>query len=149
MNRLSFSILALAAIFLASAASAQPPAWDQAATTSIAKQLAADADAWRLALREQPDSGIGGGSVSNSFDAMLRKSETMRQMTVGLAAQLEKGDGAEKTTDVFRSLKEVVDDTAVDDELTFTDKPTLEAWHKVKGGVNKLAPYYGVKPSEP
>jgi len=150
MNRLaSFSIVALAMLFLASSAGAQPPAWDQAAVTAVGKQLAVDADAWRLALRRQPDSDVLGSGESFDFDGMLRQSETIRQMAEGLAAHLAAGDGMDKTKDMFKSMKEVVDDTAVDEARSFMDKPTLEAWNKLKGDVNKLAPYYGVKPSEP
>jgi hypothetical protein len=46
-------------------------------------------------------------------------------------------------------LKELVDDTQVKIERSDLDEPSAAVWARVKDGVNKLAPYYGVKPQEP
>jgi hypothetical protein len=46
---------------------------------------------------------------------------------------------------MYRSLKEVVDDTEVQARETDLDEPTLDAWAKVADLMRQIAPYYDPK----
>lgn len=134
-------------LILGSAATvrAESRAWDQAAVTTLAKQLVDATTAWELAAREQ---GAGSIGAADEQDSLPNKARTLREMSDGLVGHLEKGDGRDKTLDQYRSMREIEDDTILAVERSEMQKPANEAWAKVTGLLAQLAPYYGMKPAD-
>jgi hypothetical protein len=66
-------------------------------------------------------------------------------MSTGLAAHLAKGEGYDETHDLYRSLKEVVDDTQVQVKRSPLQEPVMDAWAKVADAMRQIAPYYDPK----
>jgi hypothetical protein len=135
------------ALVLATPAAAQLAAWDQARVTSIGKQLADAADAWELAIREQPGGEIGSGDADQQF-GLVNKARVIREQSRALADHLAKGDGYDKTRDLYRDLKEVMDDTEVIAQRSELDEPTMDAWSKLVDLQRQIAPYYDTKASQ-
>jgi hypothetical protein len=124
---------------------AQPTPWDQAQVTAVAKQLAAATEAWELAIRQQPGGEVvGSGDAQDEF-SMVHKARVLNEMGGSLAAHLGEGQGYDKTRDLYRSMKEVVDDTQVKTQEAELDLPASNAWAKVTGAMGQLAPYYAPK----
>ena len=132
--------VSFAALF-ATAALAEPAAWDQAQVTTIAKDLAAAGDAWEQAVRRQPGMTVGSGAAQEEF-GLLQKARILREQSGALSAELAAGKGFDKTHDMYRSLKEIVDDTEVNAQRAELDEPTMDAWAKVADAMRRIAPYY-------
>lgn len=144
MNRVrslcALSLVCFAALF-ASAALAQPAAWDQTQVTAIAKDLAAAGEGWEQAVRRQPGMTVGSGSAEEEF-GLLQKARVLREQSGALSAEVAAGKGFDKTHDMYRSLKEIVDDTEVQAQRAELDEPTMDAWAKVADAMRRIAPYY-------
>ena len=69
----------------------------------------------------------------------------LHEQSRALAAHLAKGKGHDETRNMYRSLKEIVDDTEVQARRTELDEPTLDAWAKVADLLRQIAPYYDPK----
>ena len=136
------SVAAIAA-FTAHPASAQTATWDQAKVTGIAKELAAAGSAWWQAVRDEGDDqdfvGAGDGEV---YDSMMRESRVLFEASQGIAGSLAGGKGRADTLDMYKSIKEVVDDMKVDESRTFLEDPTIAAWKKFADLFKQITPYY-------
>lgn len=135
--------VAIAAV-AASPAMAELAQWDQARVTAIAKGLAANANAWEQAVRRQPGISVGSGTAQEEF-GLLNRAQVLREQSDALAGHLAKGDGHDKTLDLYRSLKEMVDDTGMEAQRADLDEPTLDAWAKFADSMRQIAPYYDPK----
>jgi hypothetical protein len=136
------TVLALTCTALfASTALAEQAAWDQAQVTAIAKDLAAAGEGWEQAMRRQPGLTEGSGEAEDVF-GMLGESRVLREQSAALSAELAAGKGFDKTHDMYRTLKEMVDDTHVDTQRADLDAPSKEAWAKVTDAMGRIAPYY-------
>lgn len=145
INRLSVLAIVAACVALASIpAAAEPAQWDQAAVTAIGKQLATATSGWWQAVRQQGGDTVGDGDAQPEF-GIANKARTIDEMGEGLSARLAAGQGHDETVDMYRSLKEVVDDTQVLTEQAELDQPTIDAWAKVQAAMGQLAPYYEPK----
>ena len=142
-------VVAIAACASAPPAASQSATWDQAKATGIAKQLAAAGNAYWQSLRDQPESDTLGSGDAPDFDTMLRKSRVIFEQSEGLAGNLSGGKGQSETRDMYRSLKEVSDDMAVDVQRAELDQPAQDAWTKFAGLMDQLAPYYGTRDVAP
>lgn len=142
VERVALACVAVLAVVFASAASAELAAWDQARVTSIAQRLAAAAQGWETATREQVGGDVGMGDAPESLPGRAR---VLRQMSDSLAGHLGKGDGYEKTRDQYRSLREVADDTEEAAQRSPLEAPLLDAWSKVADALREIAPYYDPK----
>lgn len=143
-------LLALAAgsaLVLAKPATAELAAWDQARVTGIAKQLADAAEDWEQAVREQPGGEIGSGDAQEEFGIGM-KARVIRENADALAGHLAKGDGYDKTHNLYRNMKEVIDDTEVLGQRAELDEPTMDAWSKLVDLQRQIAPYYDPKANE-
>jgi len=137
--------LALALLLVAFPVRADLAKWDQARVTSIAQQLAKACDAWRLAVREQPGMAeVGSGYAQEGFD-VVHESEGLVEQSQTFADHLAKGDGHDKTLDMYRNMKEMVDDTEEYAERAGLDDPTMNTWAKVADLMRQIAPYYDPK----
>lgn len=132
--------LSLALLF-ATQALAEPTAWDQSQVSAIGKDLAAAGEGWEQAVRRQPGLTVGSGESEDVFD-MLEESRMLNEQTAALSAELTAGKGHDKTYDMYRTLKEMVDDTQVQVERADLIAPTKEAWAKLTDAMGRLAPYY-------
>lgn len=118
-------------------------AWDQAKVTGIAKELSLAGDAWWQALRDEgDDQDFVGSGDSEIYDSMLRESRTLFEQSEGLAGNLAGGKGRAETLDMYKSIKEIVDDMLEDEERTFLEDPTIAAWKKYADLFAQLKPYY-------
>jgi hypothetical protein len=139
----AIGFVAVIAAFAGSPASAQPATWDQAKVTAIAKQLATASDAWWQALRDEgDDQDFVGSGDSQTYDSMTRESRTLNEAAQGLAGNLAGGKTRADTLDMYKSIKEVVDDMKVDQTLTFLEDSTIAAWKNFVTIFKQLAPYY-------
>jgi hypothetical protein len=134
-------VVVFIAAFLTQPALAGLAAWDQARVTEIAQQLTKACDAWRLAVREQPGAAIGSGDALDEL-GLVQKAQSLHDQSSGLAAHLAEGKGHDQTRDLYRSLKEVVDDIDADIPRAGLEDPALDAWAEVTDLMGQIAPYY-------
>ena len=133
--------LALVAL-LATPAAAELAQWDQARVTELATQLASACNAFEQAVRENPDTT--GGTGDAAFGAQENARELHAQ-SEALAAHLRDGKSHDQTRNMYRSLKEVVDDTEQNTQRAPLDQPVMDAWAKVADLLRQIAPYYDPK----
>jgi hypothetical protein len=149
MRRISksrlFASAAALALMAASPVLAELAAWDQDRVTSIAKELSAATDAWWQALRDQPEMGVVGSGDAQDGSSMVDEARTLREQAQALAGHLANGKGHDQTRNLYRDLKEIVDDQEVQAQRAELDEPTMDAWAKVADGMRRLAPYYDPK----
>jgi hypothetical protein len=138
-------VAAIAACASAPTVASESETWDQAKVTELGNQLAVTGNDWWQALRDQPESDTLGSGDSQVYDSMLRESRVMQEQSAALAGHLEAGKGRADTLDMYKSLKEMADDTEVDEERTFLEAPAIATWKKFKGLMDQLAPYYGTR----
>jgi hypothetical protein len=143
-KRARLALALLAAAFAAAPSGAELAKWDQARATRIAQQLTQACDAWRLAVREQPPEAIGSGVAREEF-GMVQKAQLLHEESRALAAHLAKGEGHDQTLNLYRALKETVDDIEVLSQRAELEEPTLDAWAKVADLLRQIAPYYDPK----
>ena len=139
-----FGVVAAIAALSASPASADVKPWDQAGVTAIAQKLVPASEAFWQAMRRQPGDMEGSGVAQANVD-LQTKSRTLTEMTQGLAGHLAKGEGYDKTLDMYRSMKELVDDITNDEMFDSLDKPTNTAWTNFATVLKQIAPYYAPK----
>lgn len=137
-------LVVFSSAFSANPVRAELAKWDQTRVTEIAQQLAKACDAWWLALREQPEGQIGSGDAQDEF-ALVKKAQVLQEQSRALAAQLAGGKGHGETRNIYRSLKEIVDDTEVEARRAELDEPTLDKWAEVSDLLRQIAPYYDPK----
>jgi len=142
--KLALGLAATSAVVLATPAAAELATWDQARVTQIAGQLAGAADAWELAVREQPGGEIGSGDAQEQF-GLAQKAQALRVQAHALADHLTAGKGHDQTRNEYRSLKEMIDDTEQTAQRAELDDPTMAAWAKVADLQRQIAPYYDPK----
>jgi hypothetical protein len=142
----AIGFVAVIAAFASAPASAQPAPWDQAKVTALAKDLSAAANAWWLALRDEgDDQDFVGSGDSQDYDQMTRESRALTEASEGLVGNLSAGKGRADTLDMYKSMKEVMDDLAVDKQRAFLEDPTIAAGKKLKSTFQQLTPYYEAK----
>jgi hypothetical protein len=135
----------LGLLLLAVAAEAELADWDQARVTGIAEQLAQACAKWQTSIQGQPDSGVVGSGVANTDLRLVEKAQALWAQSQALAGHLKKGAGRDETTDLYKSLKELVDDTEVRAQESELDEPTMDAWSSVADLMRQIAPYYDPK----
>lgn len=133
----------VSALFAPSAGAELAP-WDQSRVTAIAQPLPAASETWLQALRDQPGGFIGSGSAE-SGTGLVQKAQGLQEQSTALASHLAAGQGYDKTRDLYRSLKELIDDTEVQAQRAELDQPALDAWAKIADLQRQLAPYYDPK----
>jgi hypothetical protein len=139
----AIGFVAVIAAFASSPASAQPATWDQAKVSAIAKQLATASDAWWQALRDEgDDQDFAGSGDSETYDSMTRESRTLNEAAQGLAGNLAGGKTQKDTLDMYKSMKEMMDDMKVDESLTFLEAQSIAAWKNFAGLFKQLGAYY-------
>lgn len=139
-----FGLAVFVAALFAPSAGAELASWDQNRVTAIAQQLPAASEAWLQALRDQPGGGIGSGSAE-AGTGLVQKAQVLHEQSTALAGHLSAGQGYEKTRNLYRSLKELIDDTEVQAQRAELDQPTLDAWAKITDLQRQIAPYYDPK----
>jgi hypothetical protein len=118
--------------------------WDQATVTGLAQKLVPTSEAFWQAMRRQPGDMAGSGDSGDNA-SLQSKSRTLTEMTQGLAGHLAKGDGFDKTVDMYKSMKELVDDILNAEEFDSMIAPTTTAWGNFMAVMKQLAPYYDPK----
>jgi hypothetical protein len=144
VRSISIVFFATALALAATSARAELAAWDQARVTEIAKQLAKAADGWEQAVREQGGDTVGSGDAQEEF-SIANGARMLREQATALSGHLDKGDGYDKTHNLYRDLKEIADDTEVAAQRSALDEPTMDAWAKVADAMRQIAPYYDPK----
>jgi len=139
-----FGVVAAIAALSANPASADVKPWDQAGVTAIAQKLVPASEAFWQAMRRQPGDMEGSGVAQANVD-LQTKSRTLTEMTQGLAGHLAKGDGFDKTVDMYKSMKELVDDILNAEEFDSMVAPTTTAWGNFMAVMTQIAPYYDPK----
>lgn len=118
--------------------------WDQATVTSLAQKLVPTSEAFWQAMRRQPGDTVGSGEA-NANVGLQSMSRTLTEMTQGLAGHLAKGDGFEKTVDMYKTMKELVDDILNAEEFDDMIEPSKTAWGNFMAVMTQIAPYYDPK----
>jgi hypothetical protein len=132
------------AALVASPVAAELAKWDQAQVTAIAQDLAKAGEGWEQATRRLPGETLGSGSAQEDFD-MVQQGRVIREQSGTLAKHVASGKGQADTLDLYKSLKEVVDDTEEAAQRAELDEPTMDAWAKVADAMRRIAPYYDAK----
>jgi uncharacterized membrane protein YccC len=127
---------------LASPAGAELATWDQARVTELAGQLASACRAFDDVVQQEPGTARGAEDAGFGVQANARE---LRAQSEALAGHLREGKSHEQTRDLYRSLKEVVDDTEQNAQRTPLDEPVMDAWAKVADLMRQIAPYYDPK----
>jgi len=141
--RLGWLSLGIALIWSTSSA-ADLAKWDQAAVTGIAKQLPAATERVQTALLDEPAQTIGSGDAE-SFFGLQQNARRLHEQGMALAKHLEAGKGYEESRNLYRSFKEIWDDTTVNAQRSELLEPTMDAFAKVEDLLRQLAPYYDPK----
>jgi len=145
MHRTPIRVFTAALAFAALAslpAAADLAKWDQQRVTAAAQDLATASEAWWQAVRRQPLEMVGDAADEGSI---LNKARVLQEMSAGLASHLKEGQGHDKTVDMYKSFKEVTDDTEEAAQRAALDEPTMDAWAKVASALRVIAPYYDPK----
>jgi hypothetical protein len=120
--------------------------WNQATVTGLAQKLVPTSEAVWQAMRRQPGDTVGSGEAGANVD-LQSKFRTLTEMTQGLAGHLAKGEGLDKTVDMYKSMKELVDDILNDEMFDEMIKPTSDVWATFLVVMKQIAPYYDPKGS--
>lgn len=122
-------------------------AWDQAAVTSLAKQLPKSTGALYDAIQAQGQLGLmpsdfGAGDAYESFQDSTRQ---IRDESMNLAAELAKGASKEKTMGTFERIMELFRDVEEEARAQYTESDVLGHFDAVRSDLEKLDAYYGVR----
>ncbi len=118
--------------------------WDQATVTALAQKLVPTSEAFWTAMRQQPGDVVGSGDAGENV-SLQSMSRTLTEMTQGLAGHLAKGEGLDKTVDMYKTMKELVDDILNHEEFDEMILPTNNAWANFFAVMKQIAPYYDPK----
>ena len=139
---LATSCLALAlAASLASPASAELAAWDQAKVTAIASQLSDASSSLYSTFYKQGPPRLASGQGTD-YRALKQKVRRIQSESKELASALAKGDGRDDTLDIYDNLMTLVRDAREDARRVFSTKDVQDAAGKVRQLLNQIAPYY-------
>jgi len=100
----------------------------------------------QTALLDEPAQTIGSGDAE-SFFGLQQNARRLHEQGMALAKHLEAGKGYEETRNLYRSFKEIWDDTTVNAQRSELLEPTMDAFAKVADLQRQLAPYYDPKAS--
>lgn len=134
----------LAAALCALPAGAELAKWDQARVTQIAQQLANACNAWWKVTLDQPESDeeeIGSG-VAAPDSGLTGQAHALQEQSTILAGHLGKGKGYHETLDMYRTLREIYDDSSVAAPRADLDDQSLAAWNRVSDLMGQIAPFY-------
>lgn len=146
--------VAAAFAFAASAARAQEKAaepakaWDQAAVTSLAGQLAkASNDLYDEYYRTPGSSGgpVGSGTAKESY-GLKHKLRRIEESTQQLAGALAAGKGRDETTPQVEDIGMLARDARVLLARMFVQSPLQARIDTARGIWRQLLPYYGITP---
>lgn len=118
-------------------------AWDQAAVTAIASDLAKASAKLYTAFYEQPGPLNDMGDDFDQ-DRIHNKLIIIEQQTQGLAGALKAGKGRKETTGEFEDIGELWRDLVVLLQRSFQTAPVLAQVQSAQQLWQKLVPYYGV-----
>ena len=150
-----FSLLLLAGALLVAPATRsedkpakdQPPkAWDQAAVTSLAGQLAKASDALWVAVLNSPNLGQVGSGDGYDSQRLQYKTRRIREQSMALAGALAAGKGKAETFPEVEDLGELADDLQVIFERMFVEQQLKQKLVAARDIWRQLIPYYGIKP---
>ncbi len=130
------------AALLATPAGAELAKWDQARVTELATQLAAACGAFDDVVQKEPGTERGAGDAEYGVQANSRE---LRAQSEALAGHLREGKNHDQTRNLYRNLKEVMDDTEENAQRSPLDEPVMDAWAKVADLMRQIAPYYDPK----
>jgi len=152
MRRVSLLALAFAAVIASSAKAAEEAApakaWDQAAVTGLAAQLAkACVDLYDTYYKTPGSSGgaVGSGQAKDSY----RLKHTFRRLeesTQDLAGALAAGKGMDETTPEVEEIGMLARDARVRLQRMFVQSPLQARIDTARGLWRQLLPYYGIAP---
>lgn len=140
---LSLALASLMAVGLvtAQAAGAEPKAWDQAAVTALAKELAAAAGDVRQSVRQSPQ-GTSAGRASRNRHQALDDLRVIENSINHLARRLEAGEGREDTRPTYQRIVTLRNDIAMRARRALILEPTLTKLETARGLLEQLSPYY-------
>lgn len=144
LRTLVLGLAAVSVVTLATPVAADLAAWDQVRVTELAGQLAAAADGWKLAVREQPGAEVGSGDAEEQF-GLVQQAHALSVQASALAKHLVIGKGYDETRNEYRTLKEIIDSTEETAQRAELDDPAMAAWSKLVSLQRQIAPYYDPK----
>lgn len=120
-------------------------AWDQAAVTGLAQQLAQAADQLYSAYFDMPGSAgqVGSGDAVDA-SRLENDLQVLQEMTHGLAGALKKGRNRVQTTPQFEDIGEKARDARVLAAFLFEESPVIDRAEAARKIWMQLQPYYGV-----
>ena len=128
-------------ILVALPAASETKEWDQAAVTSLAKQLAAVAGDLRSSVRELPEAHSG--RKQRRWRAQVLDDLRVAQGSANsLLRQLEAGAGREETYPTYRRLRMLIRDIAQNAQRGWLTEPTLGKLEAARVPLDQLGPFY-------
>jgi hypothetical protein len=143
-----FTGASLVALGLSAQAAAPTQAWDQAAVTTLAGQLAKECIELYDTYYKTPGSSggqIGSGSANDAFK-LKYKLRRLEEQSQDLAGALAAGKGREETTPAMEDLGELARDVRVLLSHMFVQSPLQARIDAARDTWLKLMPYYGIAP---
>lgn len=141
--RPSLALLAALVLFsVPGAGAALATAWDQAAVTALAMQLADAAGDVRQSVRMAPSARPAG---SRNRARALDDLRVVENSINHLARQLEQGKGAEDTYPTFQRIQTLRRDIAMRARQAALTEPTISKFETARGLLEQLAPYYAAE----
>ena len=125
-----------------------PPAkaWDQAAVTDLAGQLAKAADAAWVSVLDLPNLGQVGTGDSEDTNRLQYKARRIREQAMGLEGALKAGKGRKETLPQVEDIGEQADDARIILQRMFVQHPLQQKIAAARAIWVQLLPYYGIKP---
>jgi len=128
-------------MLLASSASAELAAWDQAKVTGLAKELATATDALHETFLQQPPPNLG-SMQSHSYHRLKQFVRLLHSEARVLVRSLEAGEGREQTASMYETLMSLARSARDEAGRVFVTKDVGERAAAVRGVLNRIGPHY-------
>ena len=121
-------------------------AWDQAAVTALAAQLAKQTnEVWEQVLSLPNLGQVGTGDAADT-SRLQYKTRRIREQAMGLSAATKAGQGRKETLPQVEDLGEQADDLRIILQRMFVQHPLQQKLAEARATWWQLLPYYGIKP---
>ena len=121
-------------------------AWDQAAVTGLAEQLAKQTnELWEQVLY-LPNLGQVGSGDSADTSRLQYKTRRIREQSMALSGALQAGKGRQDTQPQVEDLGEQADDLRIIVQRMYVQAPVQQKLAEARATWWQLLPYYGIKP---
>jgi hypothetical protein len=121
-------------------------AWDQAAVTGLAEQLAKQTnEVWEQVLYLPNLGQVGSGDAADT-SRLQYKTRRIREQAMALSGALQAGKSRQETLPQVEDLGEQADDLRIIVQRMFVQHPIQQKLAEARSTWWQMLPYYGIKP---